>query len=79
MIRFIDLSNQIAERQNAFAFYDTQMERFVCFRGIHIWQSEQSFMRDYTDAPKLLQDYLNKIPANFKQNCLQLKTSHNMD
>jgi len=74
MIVFIDLGNQIPENHVAFAFYDRRMERFVSFRGIHIWNSEQSFRRDYIPSDESLEYFLSKIPTHFKQNRLNNKS-----
>lgn len=71
MIRFIDLSDQICEGTNEFAFWDTTVDRFCNFNGSQTWETVEQFIMDFEEE-KLpvrhsieLKRYLSLIPNDW--------------
>lgn len=66
MIRFIDVSGQIIEGEQEFAFFDTITEKFCEFNGTHVWLAAHDFIEDYDDNEEDIERFLNKIPDKFR-------------
>ena len=47
MIRFIDISNQIIDKEFNFAWYDTVQDRFVDIGDSQVWDSWKDFKEAY--------------------------------
>lgn len=67
MIRFIHIGDQIDEKANDFAFFDTVTERFRCFDDQQVFSNVNDFIDAYaSDDGTELKRYLSLIPTNYK-------------
>ena len=71
MIRFIDLTGQIAgEPDRYFAWFDTITDTFIEYNGYQIWDSWKDFEEDFEadprihDVPALLPGILDTRPLS---------------
>ena len=64
MIRFINLTDQITDDVQEFAFFDTVTATFCTFSGTQTWRNVDDFILDY-DGDEL-QRYLKLIPDEFR-------------
>lgn len=69
MIRFLDLTNQIDDNTQAFAFYDTVTGRIVDIGGEQVFGDRADFIEFYLDVyddGERYQRLLNLIPDHIK-------------
>lgn len=60
MIRFINITDQITDGEQEFAFFDTVTDKFKTFSDSQTWNSIADFISDYQGDE--LERYLDLIP-----------------
>ena len=66
MIRFIDLKEQITEKEFEFAWYSTVIDKFLEFGGNQTWYSWNEFKKDFEPIKEIseIERFKNLFPKN---------------